>query len=352
MPDTVTAADASPVPRVRVRDLRKVYPRGGGFGRRTATVAVDAVSFEIGRGRVLALVGESGSGKTTTAWLVARLLAPTAGTIEVNGRPAPSFRHRAELLAYRRQVQMVFQDPFASLNPVHDVRHHLMRPMRDLRGLPAAAAAQEAERLLVTVGLEPAAEFLTKLPHQLSGGQRQRVVIARALAVGPSVLVADEPTSMLDVSIRMGVLNLLKDLVAEAQLALLFITHDLASARYMADDIAVMYAGRIVEVGPAASLVEAPQHPYTQLLLSSVFTPERRGELRRVTGGAVVAGRERTAVPRGGCAYAPRCPAAFARCREEAPPPFPSGATYARCWLFEAQTPPAAVRPDDPAGPS
>ena len=320
---------------VEVDRLGKTFWRGRGLFGRTGKAAVDDVSFRIGAGRVLALVGESGSGKTTTAWMVARLLEPTEGAVRVLGEPQPRRGDRRGLLRYRRRVQVIFQDPFAALNPVHDVAHHIIRPMLDLGVADRAAAEQRTRDLLETVGLAPADDFLNKLPHQLSGGQRQRVIVARALGVGPRILVADEPTSMLDVSIRMGVLNLLKDLVVRERLGLLFITHDLASARYMADEIAVMYAGRIVEQGPAADVVERARHPYTKLLLSSVFTRERRGLLRS-TATPAPAQVGPSAAGASGCAFVSRCPLAMDRCAVEGPPPLPNGASLVRCWLSAA----------------
>jgi ABC-type glutathione transport system ATPase component len=209
---------------------------------------VDDVSFEVAEGEVVALVGESGSGKSTLARIVCGLMPPDEGEVAVD------------------RVQMVFQDPFASLNPVHTVEHHLVRPLAR-RGVPAPARSDEAARLLRDVGLDPA--LATRHPHALSGGQRQRVGIARALAAAPEVIVADEPTSMLDVSTRLGVLTLLRRFADERRLAILLITHDLPSAAAIADRVLVLQAGRIVESGATATLFRAPAHPYTRLLLSS-----------------------------------------------------------------------------------
>jgi ABC-type glutathione transport system ATPase component len=231
---------------------------------------VDDVSFTVRRGEAVALVGESGSGKSTIARLLLRLVRPDAGELRLDGVDVLAGEPRGASLAYRRRVQMVFQDPFGSLNPVHGVAHHLTRPMRRHgRSGPGGLRARALE-LLRTVGLEPAEEYLERHPHELSGGQRQRVAVARALAVEPELLVADEPTSMLDVSIRTGVLNLLARLKRERGLAIVLITHDLASARYLADRILVLHRGRIVEDGPSRDVVTAPAHPYTRSLLAAV----------------------------------------------------------------------------------
>jgi len=251
------------------------------FGRAGSTVhAARGVSFALHPGRTLALVGESGSGKTTAARLIMREYRPDGGRLLFRGLPVESSSH-SSLRAYRSAVQMVFQDPFSSLNPVHTVRHHLMRPIRlhqpELTRTERDAAIAE---VLTRVKLDPAL-ILPKYPHELSGGQRQRISIARALAVNPEVIIADEPTSMLDVSVRLGILNLLNDMKRQLGLAVLYITHDIATARYVAEDIMVMYAGQIVEWGETESVLSNPQHPYTRLLLSAVPDPDRRfGEAR------------------------------------------------------------------------
>ncbi len=239
--------------------------------------AVEDVSLSLPESGITAVVGESGSGKSTLARLLARLIAPTAGELLLDGSPVPpSSRGRRQ---YARDVQLVLQDPFSSLNPVHDVRYHLARPLQ-IHGLGGQGADLEAAMtgLLERVSLTPAGQFLRKYPHELSGGQRQRVAIARALAVRPRVLLADEPVSMLDVSIRLGVLNLLGDLRERDKLGILYITHDIASARYLADVIMVMYAGQVVESGPATTLTDEA-HPYTQLLLSAAPDPDRPAPL-------------------------------------------------------------------------
>jgi peptide/nickel transport system ATP-binding protein len=214
-------------------------------------VALADVSFEVARGEALALVGESGSGKSTAARIIAGLTPPTSGTVERSG-----------------VVQMIFQDPFASLNPVHTVGYHLARPLiRHRKARGNAAVTARTHELLEAVGLAPGAEIAAKYPHQLSGGQRQRVAIARALATEPDLILADEPTSMLDASIRIGVLNLLRDLKDERGIAIVLITHDLASARYLAERTVVLFRGRVVETGATSDLLAAPQHSYTQRLI-------------------------------------------------------------------------------------
>ncbi|WP_051138878.1 ATP-binding cassette domain-containing protein [Agromyces italicus] len=241
--------------------------------------AVKDISFTVEAGRTIALVGESGSGKSTIARMLAKLEAPSSGGVFIDGAPSGS-RGRA-LERYRSEVQMVFQDPFASLNPFHSISHHLERPIRlHHPGLGRAEVASRVEELLERVQLEPATRYLERRPHELSGGQRQRVAIARALAPGARFIIADEPVSMLDVSIRLGVLNLLAELQREAQLGVLYITHDLATARHFSDEILVMYRGDIVERGPADEVILNPQHEYTMRLLEAAADPERHGALR------------------------------------------------------------------------
>jgi peptide/nickel transport system ATP-binding protein len=241
------------------------------FGRLRA---VDDVSFTLRPGAVTALVGESGSGKSTVARLLSRLYSPSAGTIRFRDEDVSRVRGRRALLAYRSEVQLIFQDPFASLNPVKRVQHHIERPLRIHKLVPKSQVDARVRELLDKVGLVPPDEIAQKYPHQLSGGQRQRVAIARALAVEPAVVLADEPISMLDVSIRIGLLNLMADLKRELGIAFLYITHDIASARYAADEVLVMYAGSIVEQGPTDEVLQNPLHAYTQLLLSAVPNPE------------------------------------------------------------------------------
>jgi peptide/nickel transport system ATP-binding protein len=298
--------------------------------------ALDNVSLTLPAAQVTAVVGESGSGKSTLARLLAGLVAPTSGELLLLGRTVRrGQRHR---LDYAKTVQMVLQDPFASLNPVHDVRYHLSRPFK-VHGLARGGDDLDAKiaAVLERVALTPADAYLRKYPHELSGGQRQRVAIARALAVRPRVLLADEPVSMLDVSIRLGVLNLLGGLRDTEQLAILYITHDIASARYLADRIAVMYAGQVIESGPAVKVTDEPAHPYTQLLLSAAPDPERTEQVTMRGRGAPPS----AVTPPAGCRFHPRCPHAMAICAEQAPPAFPAGPGHiSSCWLLDGGTQP------------
>ncbi|HEX9037379.1 MAG TPA: ABC transporter ATP-binding protein [Ktedonobacterales bacterium] len=327
------APAAAAVPTLEARRLVKRFPLRGWnpFGPQPVAHAVEEISLALTTGRAVALVGESGSGKTTVARMLARLYEPTAGEILYEGRPAPSGRRA--LRAYRRNVQMVFQDPFASLNPAHDVRYHLERPLRVFgHAASAAQATEQALALLARVSLTPADQFLLKFPHQLSGGQRQRVAIARALAVRPRVLLADEPVSMLDVSIRLDILNLLLRLKDEDRLATLYITHDIASARYFADETLVMYAGQTVEGGPSDAVIEQPKHPYTQLLIAAAPDPERAGSLAALPARGEIPSLIH---PPTGCRFHPRCPHAMDVCRQR----FPGrtdlgGGRWTHCHLY------------------
>jgi peptide/nickel transport system ATP-binding protein len=352
-------------PALEAVHIRKDFPlqriKLGGPAR--AVHAVEDVSLALYPGRATALVGESGSGKTTVARLLAGVYQPTAGTLRYQGE-AVSIKGQAALKAYRHKVQLVFQDPFASLNPVHTIAYHLARPLHIHGHVHNVREEQQAIRsLLERVSLTPAEQYMPKFPHQLSGGQRQRVAIARALAVQPSVLLADEPVSMLDVSIRLGVLNLLLRLKEEEQLAILFITHDIASARYFAEETLVMYAGQLVEGGPSNEVIQHPKHPYTQLLLSAAPDPDKMSQKSSPSGahqvGAELApAREGLSTPEkssaheyiappikgeppslinppSGCRFRTRCPHAMPQCSEA----FPARSTvgkghWAHCYLY------------------
>lgn len=257
-----------------VDHVSKVFTsrRRGADGRRARVVAVDDVSFEIPPGAAVGLVGASGSGKSTLAGMITGATTPTSGTVRFGSVDVPGLRS-AGLRRYHRDVQMVFQDPYSALNPLHTVGYALARPCENLLGLSAREAADRVRELLVTVGLTPPEQFAAKLPHQLSGGQRQRVVIARALASDPGLIVADEPVSMLDVSLRAGVLRLLARLREERGLSLLYITHDLLSARVVTDHLIVLEAGRVAERGPTKDVLQHPRDGYTERLLDAVPNP-------------------------------------------------------------------------------
>jgi peptide/nickel transport system ATP-binding protein len=320
-------------PILEARDLTKHFYTGNALSRRVVK-AVQEASFKLYPGHVTALVGESGSGKSTIIRMLARLYEPTSGQILFKGRDITLERSRQAVLRYRSQVQMIFQDPFSSLNPVHNITYHLRRPLVIHGKVKHRRDTQEiVHALLRRVALTPVEEFAAKYPHQLSGGQRQRVAIARALAVEPEVMLADEPVSMLDVSIRLGVLNLMAQLRDEQNIAFLYVTHDIASARYFADQTLVMYAGHIVEGAASEDLIREPQHPYTQMLLASVPDPARglrtqeveiRGEIPDLTKlGA-------------GCPFAPRCSHVMDRCNEAMPPRTALASDrWVRCYLYE-----------------
>jgi len=295
---------------LEVQGLTKHFAVGSAV-RRSRLHAVDDVSFALRAGRVTALVGESGSGKSTVARILARLMEPTTGTILFRGG-APG-----DELRYRSEVQIIFQDPFDSLNPVKTIGHHVERPLRIHKVVPSDQVEGRVHELLAAVGLYPPAEIAAKYPHELSGGQRQRVAIARVLGVEPRVILADEPTSMLDVSIRIGILNLMRRLAEDRGIAFLYVTHDLAAARYVADDILVMYAGQIVEQGPIEEVLAEPLHPYTRLLLSAAPDPANLAPPAHIerTGGRAAAAVE----PAEGCRFLPRCPLAVAVCSEVTP---------------------------------
>ncbi len=257
---------------VRIRGLDKHFVQGGLRSRRRVR-ALNSVDLDIRRGEIVALVGESGSGKSTLARCIARLEDPDGGTLEVLGENVLQTQPRHATRAYRRTVQMVFQDPFGSLNPTQRVEHVLSRPLV-LHGKVRGDLRAQLRELVESVGLS--ADVLGSFPHELSGGQRQRIAIARVLAVEPDVILADEPTSMLDVSVRIGVLNLLARLRDERGIAILYVTHDLASARYLADRTIVMHQGTLVEGGESMALLAEPRHPYTRMLVGAVPDPDRR----------------------------------------------------------------------------
>lgn len=298
-----------------IQNLTKHFPVGNAFRTRYVHALNDA-TFKIERGQVVALVGESGSGKSTTARLIARLMPPTKGEIIFKGNDVLKTEARKTSLEYRRQVQMIFQDPFGSLNPVHTIGDHLERPLLIHKRVRGREVQDKVHELLAKVGLTPPGDVARKYPYQLSGGQRQRVAIARALAVDPEIILADEPISMLDVSIRMGVLNLMERLKEEHGIGFLYITHDLASARYIGDRTIVMYAGHMVEGGPSREIMENPAHPYTQLLLSAVPNPHAGLSTRTVHARGEIPS---LLDPPPGCPFATRCPKVMDVCRTVMP---------------------------------
>jgi peptide/nickel transport system ATP-binding protein len=324
-------------------------------GPAQAVHAVEDTSLALYPGKATALVGESGSGKTTVARLLGRLHEPTGGEIRFHGEPVGN--SNKSIRAYRKQVQYIFQDPFSSLNPAHGVRYHLARSLR-LYGY-AHNAKEEREQILTLlerVNLTPADHFIDKFPHQLSGGQRQRIAIARVLAVRPSVILADEPVSMLDVSIRLDVLNLLLRLKEEDGLAFLFITHDIASARYFAEEILVMYAGQMVEGGPTEEVIQHPRHPYSQLLLSAAPDPDTMGHRKAADVAFDRGSATKTQVnmgeatpnlrgeppslinPPGGCRFHPRCPHAMPICTRYRPRRTDLGnGHWTHCFLYSKE---------------
>ena len=326
---------------LQVDGLVKHFPvRTGWFGRASGAVrAVDGVSFTVAAGCTFAIVGESGCGKSTVARLLLRLIEPDAGRIGLEGADLRA-AGGAALRAVRGRIQLVFQDPYGSLNPRMSAGDTLAEPLLLHTSLGAAERAGRVAELLALVGLR--ADAARRYPHEFSGGQRQRLAIARALAAGPRVIVCDEPVSALDVSIQAQILNLLADLQRRFGLAYVFISHDLAVVRQIATDVGVMYLGRLVESGPAATVFGAPRHPYTQALLSAVPVPDPAARGREP---AIGGDPPSPLAPPAGCAFHTRCPHADARCRAETPAPEPAPhGTAVACWHWQRIAPPEAAR--------
>jgi peptide/nickel transport system ATP-binding protein len=326
-------------PLLQVHDVKMHFPvRGGVLGRMRGTVkAVDGVSFEVRRGETLGLVGESGCGKSTLGRTLLRLVDPTSGSIRFEGRELTGLSQR-ELRPLRRRMQLVFQDPYASLNPRMTVRDILGEPFA-IHGL-ARGAEREAKvaELLDLMGLSR--ESLDRYPHEFSGGQRQRIGIARAIALRPDLVVADEPISALDVSIQAQIVNLLMDLQRDLGLTYVFIAHDLKIVEYVSTRVAVMYLGRIVELAEAADLYRRPRHPYTQALLSAVPVPDPEHKRSRIVLQGDVPS---PMAPPPGCPFNPRCPYAMDRCRQEVPPLYDVGNGHvSACFLSEPEARTAA----------
>lgn len=307
---------------------------GGGLFRKNHIRALNQVSFGLKKGRALALVGESGSGKSTCARVLSRIYNPSQGRVVFRGEDVSQLRSRKDIQSYKKSVQMIFQDPFGSLNPALSIGYQLERPLKLHQKFDTKADVQSAViELLETVGLTPAAAVAKRYPHELSGGQRQRVAIARVLAVNPEVILADEPTSMLDVSIRMGILNLMEDLKQSRKLSYLYITHDIATARYFAEDTMVMYAGHVVEWGSSEQITSNPQHPYTQLLLESVPDPKKSFQtIKRNKKEDIPLWRPDSV----GCPFVERCPHVKSECRTQLPDVSTVGKNHqTRCYLFQ-----------------
>ena len=299
-----------------VKKLVKDFPIGQSSNKKNLMRAVNDVSFDLCKGEALAIVGESGSGKSTGARILSLIHRKTGGDIVFKGQPLDEFVKAHGALEYARQVQMIFQDPFGSLNPVHSVYHHISRPLLIHKRGDKKTVKMLVYELLELVGLFPAVETAEKFPFELSGGQRQRVAIARALAVDPEVILADEPISMLDVSVRLGILNLMADLKNKQGISFMYITHDIATARYFAERTAVMYVGHMVEWGMSDKVTQTPLHPYTQLLLSAV--PEAGKSGRRELGA------KKSEIPlwrptSKGCPFAARCPRVLDKCSDSFP---------------------------------
>lgn len=321
---------------VEGKNLIKDFPINSNSLQQPMMRAINDVSFKMYKSRGLAVVGESGSGKSTTAKMIAKMYAPTSGTIEYKGRDIQKITSRSDVMNYREGVQMVWQDPFGSLNPTHNIFHHILRPLLIHKKVDPRNKKEQEERvydLLEQVGLIPPKETAQKFPHQLSGGQRQRVNLARNIAVGAEVVLADEPTSMLDVSIRAGVLNLMEEMKFEKQMSLLYITHDIATARYIAEDLSVMYVGHMVEWGDTDEIIHNPQHPYTQLLVSAVPDPSKSiHEKLKGNKGEIPLWTPASA----GCPFAGRCQHASDKCREQLPAVTQlSDNHFVRCYLYE-----------------
>ena len=336
------AAPPKNEPLLRVERMSRHFKIGNALSRKTLH-AVDDASFSVDERQIVAVVGESGSGKSTLARLLAKIYKPTSGEVYFQGKPLSSFRSRRDRLRYSSDVPMVFQDPFSSINPVFRVSHGVLRALKLHRpDLSKEQRYAEAVRVFDAVGLNPGADVLERYPHELSGGQRQRVGFAQALAMRPKLILADEPVSMLDVSIRIGLLNVMANLRDSEGVSILYITHDLASARYVTDRLIIMYAGHIVETGPAEDVLSRPRHPYTELLLAAA--PDPRAPLN-VSSDADLGEPPKVIDPTPGCRFRWRCPLAIDECHKVTPPlrellPGHSAA----CHVAQANTPTGAFQ--------
>jgi peptide/nickel transport system ATP-binding protein len=331
-PDRDGSQEATAQPLLRTVDLTRHFRLGGMLAKKQVLHAVDDFDFTIAEREIVALVGESGSGKSTVARLLARVYPPTKGEIYYRGRPIHKLRSRRALFWYRGEVAMVFQDPFSAFNPVFRVSHGVTRNLALHRPeLDRSERRREAGRVFESVGLGP--EMLNRFPYEMSGGERQRVGFAQALAVRPKLILADEPVSMLDVSIRAGVLNMMAGLRDREGVSILYITHDIASARYVADRIIVLYAGHQMESGPAETVLQGPKHPYTKLLLAAVADTREQDELISSDTGEP----PRVINPTEGCRFRWRCPLAIEVCTHVTPRPEPIGSTRVACHVVAAE---------------
>jgi oligopeptide/dipeptide ABC transporter ATP-binding protein len=332
---------------IEVRDLVKHFPIGGGLagalaGHKDSVRAVNGVSLTIHRGEVIGIAGESGCGKSTTAKLLMKLFEPTSGSIEVDGENLSTLKGAA-LKRYRRRAQLMFQNPYESLNPRFTIERALLEPLI-IHGIGDDAERKARVRKAMNdVHLRPAENYLDKFPHQLSGGQLQRVVLARSLMLEPDFLVADEPVSMLDVSVRAGILNTMKELSRERNLTVVYISHDLSLIQYLCDTTAIMYLGKVVEIGPTRKVIHQPQHPYTQALISTIPVPEPgRPETPIPIRGSVPSAIH---IP-SGCPFHTRCPYAMDICTVEMPPAVNVDGVQVSCYLHteagKTAKPPAA----------
>jgi len=321
------------MPLLEVRNLKKYFITGGLLMKKIVVKAVDGVSFTVDEGETIGLVGESGCGKTTTGKTVIRLLKPTAGDIIFNGVNIAKLSNR-EIKKYRRFMQIVYQDPYSSLNPRMSILDNVGRAL-EIHNIVKNRKEKEERvaELLKLVGLDP--KFMHRRPHELSGGQRQRVAIARAISVSPKLIVLDEPTSALDVSVQAQILNLLKDLQKKFKVSYIFISHDLAIVNYMSHKMAVMYVGKIVEYGLSRSIFKNPLHPYTRLLLSVIPLPDPRKRIPR----DIAPGEPASPInPPPGCRFHPRCPYAMDVCKREEPPLVEvEPKHYVACWLYASK---------------
>ena len=339
----MTGPSSAERPLLSLQDLQVHFPIRGGLldsltGRVKAVVrAVDGIDLTIQKGEILGLVGESGSGKTTTGRVIVKLTRQTAGTVSFDGEDVSRLWGTRELRPYRRRVQLIFQDPYETLNPKQTIGEFVTEPLI-VNGLGQSKDDRRRRMLgaLEAAGLRPATDFAGRFPHELSGGQRQRVVIAGALVMNPELVVADEPVSMLDVSIRTELLRLMLALRDELGLTYLFITHDLSLAWVIADRIAVMYLGKIMEIGPAEAVIRDPRNPYTQALVSVSPSPDPPTDGMRADRTILRGETPDAAHVPTGCRFHPRCPLAFDRCSVEEPPLFDVGEGHqAACWLAE-----------------